>query len=78
MAHHTGKIALRSPQAHMVVVAHETVRKDFNSPKLMDLSQGVEKYFIVSLVQEGLLPGASPVHDMIERGGKLNAQGTRH
>jgi hypothetical protein len=78
MAHHTGEITLRSPKTNMVVVAHKTVSKDFNAPKLMGLGESPKKRFIVLFPQEGLLPGTPTVHDMIDSSWKLNPKWVRH
>ena len=70
--HHAGKIPLRCAQTDMVVIAHQAICEDFHLPPIMNFSERVEKRFVVSILEENLLPGASTVHHVVNSSGVLD------
>jgi hypothetical protein len=54
------------------------VRKDFDSPPVVDFPDALQKSLAVLLVNEDLLPRAATVHDMINGGGVLNTKRASH
>jgi hypothetical protein len=78
MSHDAREISLRGAQTEVIVVPHETVGKDFDSPPVVNFPNGFHKALVVLLVDKDLLPSASTVHDVIVGFGILDTKWSSH
>ncbi len=78
VAHDPGEIAFRRSKTEMIVVPHQRIGEDFDSPQPMGFGEGAEECFIVTIVGKRRLSRRTPIHDMIDGSGKLDSQWTRH
>ena len=67
MPHHSRQIPFRRPKTNMIVIAHQTVRKDFYSPIVRELRLGSQETPRNLLLKKGRLPSGAPVHNVIDR-----------
>ena len=78
VAHEPRKVSSRCSKTQMIVISHQTIREDFDSPQPVRLAQRVEEGLMVSVARKRRLSCCTPVHDVIHRIGKLDPQWTRH
>jgi hypothetical protein len=78
MPHDAREIALRGTQAKVIVVLHETVCKDLDSPTIVDFTNRIKKGFVVLLLEKDFLSRASTVHDVIDGSRILNTKRPSH
>jgi hypothetical protein len=62
----------------MIVISHQTICEDFDSPQSVGLGHRVEEGLMVSVAPKRRLSCCAPIHDVIHRIGKLDPQWTRH
>ena len=60
----------------MIVIVHETVRIDLETPHLGGLAKQIQKTVPILIVKKDLLPGRASIHDMIVGAAIFNPQGT--
>jgi len=82
MPHDAREISLWGTQTNVIVVPHQTVCKELDSPTVVDFANGLKKGFVILLVEKNFLSRASTVHDVIDGSRVLNTKrpshGTRH
>src|SRR5262245_13486031 len=78
VAHHSRKVAFRCPKTKMIVVSHERIGEDFNSPQPKSFGHRVKERLTVPVVRKCRLPCGAPIHDVVERPGILDSERTRH
>lgn len=78
MPHDAREISVWGTQTDVIVIPHQTVCKEFDSPTVMDFARGLKKGLVVLLVEKDLLPRASPVHDVIDSSRVLNTKRPGH
>jgi hypothetical protein len=76
MPHHPGKRSVGGLNKKMIVIVHETVRIDLETPHLGGLAQQIQKTLPIMIVKKDLLPGRASIHDMIVGAAIFNPQGT--
>src|SRR5574341_875923 len=76
MAHDPREIPLRRSKTEVIMVTHQRIGKNFDSPAPMGFGHGVEKRLIVSVVCKRWLLRPSSVHNVIDGLGKLNSEWT--
>src|SRR3970282_3048118 len=78
MSHDAREISLRGTQTDVIVIPHKTIGKEFNSPTLMDFTNGFKKGFVILVIVKDVLSSASTIHNVIDGSGILNSQRPRH
>jgi hypothetical protein len=66
MPHAASRISRGRTQAQIIIIGHQTIGEDLNSPKGMGLVQHLEKGLVISGSPEGRLASQPTVHHMIE------------